>query len=462
MKLSIGFFCIIVVALICLRFHLNSSKSETPTILEIHKESGIPVSVGYPRRKNLSKIIEVTGTMVEKNHIHASFNTEGRLKTLNWKVGDYIEKGQVIATLVSVGQKILVEGTKAQLQIATANLDKALKGPRQLELESGKAALESARAAYSFAKEELSRVKGLVKQQAATQRQLDNATSVFQRTLALKRQAQNNLDLLKEGTRKEDIIVAKGQKLLAKAKHKTVMLNLKKRTLKAPVTGVISAVPVDVGDVIKTMPSPKTIIEILEIDTILMECQISELHIPSLKKETIASITVDAFPGILFKGTLYELVPKGNNSNRTFTVKFAINNTDHRLKPGMFARANITLKTVSNALIIPVKLLRKYSTIEYVNPSIQDISASQEPSHSQDVSSPVNNSAMQNSSMVVLVSENGISAAKTVTAGITVNSMIEIISGLNEKDLIITEGFAELKAGEKLLTSRSYSKAGMK
>jgi multidrug efflux pump subunit AcrA (membrane-fusion protein) len=452
MKLSIAAFCIIVVLLVSLRFHLNASTPQSSTILEIHKTEGIPVTLGRPEFTDLFKKIHPTGNIKETKQLSAAFEVNGRLKTLSVHVGQYINKGELIAELDTRTQETIVSAARASLSIAEANLKKAIKGPREEELATANAMLEGVNSTLKYSKEELVRVRDLVSKGAAPQKQLDQANNEYKNAISAKEVAKTRVDLLTAGTREEDIMAAKAQVLLARAHLETSIIGLEDHKLVALLSGLVSSVPVEEGDVIKSVPSAQTIAEILEVSPILFECSISELFIPYLTNRTVAAITIDSFPGIKYEGTFYELVPKGNLSDRTFTVRFSIKNSDKELKPGMFGRSTIILSNIENAMTIPIQVLRDPATIE-------DIDGGEVQFNNIDISSRCKNKINSAESKesepkpllkAVMVSINGFAAARLVHTGFISGNLIEIKSGLLESDLVVTEGFAELKTGAKL------------
>jgi len=268
--------------------------------------------------------------------------------------------------------------------------------------------------------------------------------------------AKTRLSLLIAGTREEDILAAKGRVLLARAQLRSANINLEKHFLTAPFSGIISSVPVEEGDVIKSVPTAKTIAEILQVTPILFECSVSELFIPYITKTSHATITIDAFPGVKYNGIFYEMVPKGNLTDRTFTVRFSVKNSDRLLKPGMFGRSSITLAQLNNVLTVPIKILREPSSIEEIDGNEVHFSVSNS-YRTSSVNDKTDDSDMEPSYKAVMISINGVSAAILVQPGFISGNLVEIKSGLTKADLIITEGYAELKTGVKLDSTTSHS-----
>ncbi len=450
MKLSIVFFSIIAIVLVGVRFHIRATATQTPSIKELHERHGIPVSVSHPRYENLSKTITITGNLKEEKRLTEAFQISGRLQSLNVHIGDTVQKGDLIAELDMARQKANLARAKATLAIAQAQLNKATTGARPQERESARAALNGATARLKFAREELVRIGDLVKKEAAPQRQLDQAQSAYENAIAAQEQAHKRLELLSEGTRKEDLAIAKGQVMLAKTQVQANEIELQKHRLLAYLSGIVARAPVDPGAVISTMPSPQTIVEIIKIDPILFECEISELFVDSLSSQTRASITVDAHPGKVYEGRFYELIPKGNLTNRTFTVRFAISNKDEKLLPGMFARGKIALTKEKKALTIPSNLLRDPLTIESYDGSPVQFSIAND-----DKTAPLEDISNDGGVQAVMIVENGIGVARLVRKGAIVGNRVEIQSGLTAKDTIITEGFAEMKVGSTVNTQRN-------
>ena len=100
---------------------------------------------------------------------------------------------------------------------------------------------------------------------------------------------------------------------------------------------------------------PTILFLIMNIDSVKIEVGLPELHLASVAIGNPVEITVDTYPGITFKGKISTVNPMVDPVSRAFTVRIAIPNRDHRLKPGMFARVKIFPRIHQDALVVPYK-----------------------------------------------------------------------------------------------------------
>ena len=133
---------------------------------------------------------------------------------------------------------------------------------------------------------------------------------------------------------------------------------LKDTVIVAPFSGVIVKRFVNQGEFVSTMP-PAPLFLIMNIDTVKTEVQLPEVNLSRVAIGNPVAIIVDAFSGIIFKGTISTVNPMVDPVSRAFTVKVAISNRDQHLKPGMFTRVKISPAIHRNALVVPLVSLMK-------------------------------------------------------------------------------------------------------
>ena len=443
MKKTFALFVVIVAALVGYRLHLRSATVDNPGIAQLHIKNGRPVRVAKPKVMDLQSTVSLTGQLEPLVRIPAQFNVDGRLAELSKDVGDTVEQGEVIAKLNARDQEASLAAAKAAFNMAQSALNKAIAGPRKQELQSARARLAGARAAFNVAKEELQRVKTLVKRRAAAQQQLDQAEGSYKSAQAALAQAQEGLALLEEGTRKEDREVATARLKQAEAQLTTATLKLEKHSLKAPISGIVVSRGAEPGEVIKTMPEPRKIVEIETQDPILFVSQVSELFIPYLTDKTQTKVSVDALPGRFFNAKVHEISPSGDNSSRTFRVEFSIDNSALELKPGMFGRTKLVVQEAKEALTIPSFVLRTPESLvamENADPS----SLPQELDEKK-----------KGQKSLVMIAKQGLATARLVRTAFIANGRAVVIEGLGRDSDIIIDGFEEIAAGIKVLPAET-------
>ena len=188
--------------------------------------------------------------------------------------------------------------------------------------------------------------------------------------------------------------------------------NLAENTyLRSPINGVVTARNYDKGDMY-SMTQPIFVVE--QIQPVKMLVNVSESLFTQVHKGMEFDITVDAYPGEVFKGTVNLLYPTVSSSTHTFPVEVICTNSDERLRPGMFARVTANFGTNHHVVVPDVAVVKQQGSGEHF--------------------------------VYVLKSDNTVKYT-LVELGKRLGSRYEIISGINEGDRIVTEGQVRLKDG---------------
>ena len=107
----------------------------------------------------------------------------------------------------------------------------------------------------------------------------------------------------------------------------------------------------------QTLAANAPLLRIVELDPITAVFFVTERDYARLRAGQSADIATDAFPGDSFSGTIERIAPVFLVSTRQALVELHIDNPDLRLKPGMFARATVTLQRVADAVTVPQQAL---------------------------------------------------------------------------------------------------------
>lgn len=194
-------------------------------------------------------------------------------------------------------------------------------------------------------------------------------------------------------------------------------------TLTSPINGIVTARYYDAGDMFSLTPGTSgaaAIYTVMQIDAVKVRVNISERYLPVIKNGMEIDITTESYPNEVFKGKVSLIFPLVDAATHTFTVEVSIPNKELKLRPGMFATASVILS--EDEMLITE------------GAAVQKQSGSNE--------------------KYVFVVENGIAKRTTVTLGNTYGMDIEIVSGLNKGDLVVTQGAGRLSSGDKVKTSK--------
>ncbi len=183
--------------------------------------------------------------------------------------------------------------------------------------------------------------------------------------------------------------------------------------IKAPISGTINKRMVEVG----TMVNPGTpVANIVDISTLKVLLNVSEKDAFQIKTNEQAEITTDVYPGVKFYGRVDNIASKADEAH-TYPVEVRLsNNSQHPLKAGMFARVNFTFQSSNEALAIPRESLVG---------SIRDAR--------------------------VYIVQNQVAKLRSIVVGNSSSNFIEILSGLNENDIVVTNGQNNLSDNVKVV-----------
>ena len=110
--------------------------------------------------------------------------------------------------------------------------------------------------------------------------------------------------------------------------------------LRAPVTGVVSALEVRQG---QQVSAGMTLLRIDDLTRLWLDAAIPQAEVAGVGPGTPVAIEVDAFPGRIFAGRVEALLPEVDARTRTETARIALDNPDGTLAPGMYATVRLTV-----------------------------------------------------------------------------------------------------------------------
>jgi len=246
--------------------------------------------------------------------------------------------------------------------------------------------------------------------------------------------------------------LAAAQRQIAQARANLTRFDdiLRKHNAYAPLDGVVTNLPVRVGEsVVMGIQNSEgsTIMTIADMSVITAEVKVDETDIVNIKLGQPADITIDAIPNKTFKGHVTEI---GNTAilrstgvaasqsaissqeAKDFKVVVAMDNPPDEVRPGLSCTAKITTATRQNALTVPIQALtvRQKGDLEPQPPAGQPVIVKKY--------TPAEEKVRKEEVQGVFVIENGKAMFHKVDTGITGATDIEVLSGLKEGDQIIT------------------------
>jgi membrane fusion protein (multidrug efflux system) len=195
---------------------------------------------------------------------------------------------------------------------------------RKLDLEAARARNEQAQARVFEQQRQLKRIRRLFESNAVSQSKLDEAETahVMAKADAAARRAELGV----------------GERALADA------------TIVAPFTGVVGRRLVSVGEFVQV---GSRLVEFVSLDPIDVVFHVTEVDSGRVAAGQTVKVTVAPFPGEVFEARVDVVYPTIDSESRTLRVKASLANPAGRLRPGLFARADLGIRARSGVAMVP-------------------------------------------------------------------------------------------------------------
>ena len=372
----------------------------------------------------------VSGTIVEKvagsgrvqpeTEVNISAYVSAQITNLGVKEGDFVTEGQFLVQLDKTKYAAAVEQHNANLKSSMANAE--LSNARMLKT-----------------KNDYERMKKLFDAKLASEAEFQTYEADY---LVAKAQYESNLEQ-----------ISQVQALLDQAKD-----DLSKTTILAPMTGTISMLNSEVGEVVLGTGFSQGTVIMTVADLTKMEvlCEIDENDVVNVKVGDEADIEIDAFPDTVFTGKVTEIAHSALTRGRgtqeevtNFEVKVAIMDKISSSRPGMSASVEIKTRTKDNIVKVPIQAVTARLPSELEE---QRKAGIEERTGNGGNGENIKKNEKEEPVEVVFIIKDGKTEAREVTTGISDDTHIEILSGINEGEDVVTGSYKilskSLKHGE--------------
>ena len=228
--------------------------------------------------------------------------------------------------LTAVGSVSAVQGAVVSAELAGVvseinfeNGGEAKKGEVLMKLDASQeeALLRSAEAEAQLARTDLERSRDLAMKKVVSSAELDSAQSKFRRMNAVVDQMRSSIA---------------------------------KKTVTAPFDGQLGIRQVNVGQMIN---AGQQVVGLTALDPVYVDFALPDQYLSKLAKDLEVTVRSDAFPGRLFKGKLTAINSMVDPVTRNVPLQATLENPDHALHPGMFAKVEVALAETKKTIVIP-------------------------------------------------------------------------------------------------------------
>jgi len=352
-------------------------------------------------RQKIVETVSSTGEIQPETQVKISADVAGKIIQLNVNEGDWVEKDQLLIQLDRENYLAAMESAQANLRATEANANLVKENMIRAE-------------------KDYKRMKELFEKQLESQATMDQAYAAYKVEVA---RYQSNLEQVDQ----------------ARATQKQAKDALSKTTIYAPMAGTISQLNKEIGEIALGSQFQEDVILIISnLNSMEAVVDVDENDIVSVELGDNATIEVDALADIPFDGIVSEIASSANitaagsaDQKTEFEVKVRITDPGNKLRPGMTASADVVTEVREEALVVPIQSVTVRTTEQ-----LETIKAE------GDTSSATKYTADKDGFVqVVFVRQEDEVVAIQVETGIQSETHIEILSGLNNGDEIVTGNY---------------------
>lgn len=420
----------------------------------------VTVQTGNAVRQDLTSLVTASGEIKPRKYINIGANASGELTEIPVKEGDRVRKGQLLARIENTQPEADVNAQRASLSSTEADAAASEAGLKSYDdnLITMQAVVDRTRADLEKASLDYKRSEELYQAKLIPKQDYDQRKAAYDSAQASLKESQARLTQAKTQREQAKSQLYAAQKRVAQLHAMVTRADdvLKKFNSYAPLNGVVTNLPVRVGEtVIPGLPNlPGTIImTIADMSIITAEVKVDETDIVNVKMDQTADVTIDAIPNKTFKGHVIEIgntaivrstgiaasqSTTSSQEAKDFKVVVALDAPPEDIRPGLSCTAKVTTATRQHVVTIPIQALtiRQKGDLE-ATPKTASVQAAK--------LDPAAEKARKEEIQGVFVIAGGKAIFRKVETGITGSTDIEVLSGLKEGDEIVTGSYQVIR-----------------
>lgn len=376
----------------------------------------VPVVVITPRRGSISRVLSYAGTLEPKAMVTVTPKVPGRIERIDVREGDWVAKGEIVAEMDDEVVRLQMEQAGNAYRAAEAQYEKARKGVRSGELANAEALLAQAEKDVAAAEESYERLGKLYKEGTISRTRYEDADRQVSSARTQLENARRSVQMMQQGASTEELSMAESQMKAMQSQYELAKLGLDNARIASPLPGRVVKVHTDQGN----MAGQSTpLVTIVQEDPMLVRIPVPEKHYGDLT-ERLASLSarvrLNALPDKEYRGRVSALSPTIDPASRTFTVEVELSNGGGLLHAGMYARVELVVERIPDALLLPA--------------------------------AAVVTRAGKTGVFTVRQGNSQVARFTTVVIGLAEGELVQIVQGLAETDRVISEGNTFLEEGE--------------
>ena len=439
---------------------------------------GEEVTVEKAEKRTIKETVSASGKIFPETEVKISSDVSGEIIALYVKEGDSVTAGQVLAKIKpDEYQSALEQGqasvgtARSQREISSSNVQGSSAQIEQLKADRQRVGAQLDLTRSSHERNDKLYKDGVIStaEFETSQSNLKSAESAVAASEANLRSAQSNLSSAQAGVRVSEYGINS-----ANARLKELRTSLQKTIVTAPVSGIISKLNVEKGErVVGTLQMAGTeMMRVANLRSMEVQVDVSENDILKVTLNDDADIEVDAYLGRKFRGKVTEIANSASNVGvggmslntdqvTNFVVKIRMDASSYAdllkdgrrypFRPGMSASVDVFTHTAEGTLSVPIIAVTARDDDKDEEKNKDKKEDDEQPAAAKALAGKKDNDLIKEIVFVVTGDTVGIREVKT---GIQDNDYIEIVSGLQEGETVVTGPYSaiarKLKGGSRI------------
>lgn len=413
----------------------SGSKAENNINVTAERQT-VEVTTAQAIVQDIPTYFEATGSLASDAQTDVAPAVGGKIVQVNFDVGGYVNRGDVLVRLDDRDARIKleqaqaqVEQSRSQVRQAEAGVDQAIAALRQTQARLGVkdgenfnietfSQVRAIRAQLELAEKELARTTRLLESGDVSRSLYDQRKAQRDQLLGQLDEARSNAAVAVKAidtaraqvdTARAAVGNARAAVSAAEAQVDQAQKAVADTAIISPISGYVAERTADLGEFVSTQSKIATIVRTA---VLRLKIDVPEQAVSKVAVGQGVSAQVSAYPDRRFAGTIVRVLPSLNAQSRTLTVEAEIENSNGLLKPGQFATVRITQSKPVPAVMIPTTAVRTDGEVNKV-----------------------------------FVVKDGVANERAVQLGLLENDLIEVKSNVQEGESVATSNLDKLGDG---------------
>jgi HlyD family secretion protein len=382
------------------------------------QEAPTPVTVETAVRGAIDHVVTADAVLYPINQANVTPKISAPVRRILVNRGDHVRTGQLLAELESRDLAAAAEESKhqyEQAQSAYQNLTGATVGEDRSKAEAD---VRSAQQTLDAAKKLYDNRVELQRQGALAQKLVDDAKVALSQAQSQFDVAQRHLQALNQVSQREAIAGGQAQVAAAKAHYDAAAVQASYGQIRSPISGVISDRSIYPGEIAASGSPLASIVDISQL--------VARTNVP-VKEASAISVGRPARiagPDGDIAGKVTVVSPSVDPNTTTVEVWVQIPNPGEKLKPGGTVRVSIIAETIQNTIVVPTSALLNSD---------------------------------EGGQKVMVITSDSVAHERRIVAGVRQGMRVQILTGLQEGDQVVTSGGLGLEDKAKVAIQKPKS-----